>query len=861
MKDPQHCVESDDTSPVNVSITDVFAEQVRLHRARDAIITEKERISYGEFDLLTDRIARSLTGNGLQHGQPVAILAEQGILQIAAIFGALKAGGIFVPLDSALGRNRLAALVEHSDAAIILADHLNLSTAILISGGKRPVTDIENAEAPVEDHSKTRKRRADDLACIYYTSGTTGQPKGVVDSDRNVLHNIQRYTTSLEISHQDRLTLVQSCGFSGAASNIFAALLNGACLLPFDLRSRGMGALANWLRQQRPSIYHSVPTLFRRLMSHCDTLPSLRIIRLEGDLIRSVDIDVFNRHFNQSCTLVNGLGATETGLTAQQFIAHGEVAPEGAVPVGKPMRDISIEVVDEQGCVVPQEITGEVRVTSRYLAVGYWREPTLTRAAFNANEDGTRSYRTGDLGRINEDGLLELHGRVDGGGKILGQWINLRELESALVRISGVQDAIAEIAESASQDLELRAWILSEQSASLSGEYVISKLRSKNWPAHALPTRITQLQRWPLDMHGKVDRGALPGGDEGAENSPPLSPQEHLVASVFEQVLQVSGVSRRDDFFALGGDSLKAVEAGLELNLRTGSQRALSAIQHASTVEGLAALLDGSTDHGCMVPLQPLGSKPALFCVHAHMGHVLNLRNLAVRFASDQPFYGLRAKGLDGCQATDTTMASMVNSYLAEIKKVQRDGPYLLAGYCFGSWVAVEMARTLQQEGHQVSRLFLIDPELPVNLGARTRTPVAQMIKRRFNRARESGMGGTTRLVAGSVSRAAQRARNDFLASLVRLSESKPRLRELFLRRPSDAISAMHRNYRPLGYDGDAVVLVPGDSPDERRQPEFWCGYFTGSLRIDTLVGSSADLMREPYSRDLAARILMRITT
>lgn len=844
---------------IEESLIDAFARQARRHRMRDAIVAEHRRITYGELDQLSGLIARSLLGHRLQPGQPVAIMTEQGIMQIAAILGVLKAGGLFLPLDGHLGRRRLREIFAHSNAAVILVDHLNHATARLIGGSERPIIDVDSARALSHENGAKVARNADDLACLYYTSGTTGEPKGVVDSDRNVLHNIQRYTSSLNITHDDRLTLVQSSGFSGAVSNIFGALLNGACLLPFDLRARGVAALANWLHQQQPTIYHSVPALFRQLMRHCDTLPGLRIIRLEGDLVRPVDVKIFNRHFDHNCTLVNGLGATETGLTAQHFISRGGELPDAVVPVGKPALDMAIEVVDSQRQALPPGNLGEIQVTSRYLAVGYWRAPEMTAAAFRENEDDTRSYLTGDSGRVNEDGLLEIVGRVDRSAKIRGQWVDLCALEGVLADIGGVHDALAGIVENDSQGREIRAWVVWEPNANITAEDLRDALRAQDWPAHAMPTRIIPVPKWPLDMHGKLDRDALPSGDDRGQHAPPQTKHEHLVADVFEQVLKVTAVSRTDDFFALGGDSLKAVEAGLALNQRTGSQRALSAIQHASTVEGLAAYLEGSVDRDCLVALQPQGSEPALFCVHAHKGHVLNLRNLAEQFAPDRRFFGLQARGLDGDEPPDTTMDEMVESYIAELRKTQPEGPYLLAGYCFGSWVAVEMARKLRQEGQTIGILFLIDPDLPGNMGKQPRKPLSGRAKRWINRVRATGVRGATDFIADWLARNALRVRQNTLAGAVYLTSNRQRLRARLLRRPSDAIAIIHRAYRPKEYDCDAVILVPADSESEKKQPEFWNSYLSGPLEIEFTAGNSADLMRGPYTRDLAARILRRL--
>lgn len=574
-----------DKTTIETSIPDLFAKQVYRHGQRPAIVTERNRVTYQELDLITNRIANALVANGHCHGQTVSILLEQGIPQIASILGVLKAGGIYVPLDLALGRQRLRAVLQDADPHIVLTDRINRSVATLISSGRRRMLIIEEDLQQFPDEFQAQSLSPNDSAYVYYTSGTTGDPKGVEDNHRNILHNIARYTNTLNIGCSDRLTLLQSCGFSGAVSNIFTSLLNGAVLLPFDVRARGASALAKWLTGEKPTIYHSVPSLFRQLMRYCDTLPTLRIIRLEGDLVRPIDIETFNRHFDGSCTLVNGLGATETGITAQNFIPHGASMPGNSVPVGKATHDICIDVVDERNRPVRQGDSGEIVITSRYLARGYWRRPELTKKAFSEIDSDTRSYRSGDLGRIDQLGLLELHGRLDSRTKIRGEWVDLNDLEAALTCCAGVKDAIAAAPSVAVSKPELTAWVLPDTGARVTPLALREALRSQGWPQHATPARFFVLDHWPLDLNGKVDRKALAATTEplgiGTE---PQTRLEQLVAKVFEQILEVPSVSRTDDFFELGGDSLKAVEVCLEIGRLTGSSVALGSFQHASSV-------------------------------------------------------------------------------------------------------------------------------------------------------------------------------------------------------------------------------------------------------------------------------------
>lgn len=840
---------------VEHSIPELFARQARLHASRPAIISVRGQISYEALDCKSDAIAAALLAMGHRRGTTVGIMIEEGIDQVAAILGALKAGGIYVPLDPSLKRERLHEILSDARPSGILTDNLNHSLACRLAAGSF-LLNVEEDHATGRVPGPTVRVSPDDYAYIYYTSGTTSAPKGVVDNHRNVIHNIARYTTSLGVRYDDRLTLLQSCGFSGAVSNIFTALLNGATLLPFDVRGAGVEALAVWLAKQNPTIYHSVPSLFRQVAARIGALPSWRAIRLEGDMARPVDVAVFNRHFRSGCSLVNGLGATETGISAQYFIPHGTIPDDDVVPVGRPTVDVQINVVDPQGRPVESGALGEIVVSSRYLACGYWRRPDLTAAVFSEAHDGTRSYQTRDRGRFNDEGFLEVHGRIDHMIKVRGEWLDAGDLERRLTMCAGVREAIAEIRSDPQGNSERIAWIIRDDTNDSSEDQLREALGSKVPDARLLPTRFVFLDRWPVDVNGKLDRRSLhAASDFSTSVSKPTTSTERLVADVFGRCLGVPNVSATDDFFGLGGDSLKAIEVCLELERLTGSGFVLGAFQHSSSVKALAAMLDGAIQPGCVVPLQSIGEKPALFCVHAHMGHVFNLRELALQFAPERQFFGIQARGLDGLSSPATDLGAMADDYVACILELQPNEPYLLSGYCFGSWVALEMARRLRDRGKRVAALLLIDPELPPGAGSNTSFGRRTSNAPRLTAARLPEIGRLSAAARGRARRLRKRIRARLLAAVARLPE-RSGWRKRILRLPADGIDVMTPGYRPDPYDGTAVVLVPGDKIVEAGAHEAWQCLVRGGVRFDPLVGPTTDLLRHPYVRDLAMRLL-----
>ena len=418
-------------SAVEQSIPARFEEQVRRHPDRLAVKSGAAAWSYTELNARANRIAHAILEARSEPGETVALVLDQGVELVAAILGALKAGKIYVPLDPSLPAERLAELIADSRAPLVVTDaRARPGTA----AGRVLVATALAAGRPSGDPGLSIAPSAG--AYVYYTSGSTGRPKGVLDCHRNVLHNVMRYTNTLRITSDDRLTLLQGPAFSGAVSSLFAALLNGGASFPYDVPKDGVRGIAPWLRREAITIYHSVPVLFRQVVSGDGSFPDLRLIRLEGDRASPGDVEVFRRRCAPGALLVNGLGATECGLVRQYVVSAETPVPASVLPVGYAVEDMEIVLLDEAGQERAAGEVGEIAVRSRYLATGYWRRPDLTADAFAAapGRDGVRVYRTRDLGRMAPDGCLEHLGRKDFQAKIRGQRVDVGRRRSRAPR-------------------------------------------------------------------------------------------------------------------------------------------------------------------------------------------------------------------------------------------------------------------------------------------------------------------------------------------------------------------------------------------------------------------------------------------
>ncbi|MGH9369521.1 MAG: AMP-binding protein, partial [Thermoanaerobaculia bacterium] len=618
-------------------------------------------------------------------------------------------------LDTAHPRPAIAAVLAEASIALIVADAGNHALAAELAGDGHAVLDAEEAAASGSGEDPNLPIPPEAGAYIYYTSGSTGRPKGVVDIHRNVLHNVRRYTNSLCIGPEDRLSLIQSCSFSGTVSTLFGALANGAAVFPFDLRSEGTARLADWLAAERITIFHSAPAIFRSLFDGGRRFPDLRLVRLEGDQAFQRDVELYREHLEPGCVLVNGLGATETGLTRQYFIDKKTPPGGSRVPVGYPVEDMRVLLLDDEGGPVAEGATGEIAVQSRYLARGYWKRPDLDRSAFLPDPAGgdARIYRTGDLGRLRPDGCLELSGRKDFRVKIRGQRVEPAEVERALLEVPGVREAVVTGREDRPGEPVLVAYLVASENPA-PGSAALRRTLAAALPAACVPAAFVMLDRLPLDGNGKVDRRALPPPAPARPSSfaPPRGSLQRRLARIWEEALAVRPVGNRDDFFELGGDSLCAarVAARIERALRRPVPPALIFAQ--PTVEKLADALEEEAARfeagDPLLAIQPGGSKPPLFLIPNRLGELYLLSDLARHLGEDQPLYAYRWIGGAQRRSPPRSLEEMADDGVRRFRRVQEKGPYRLGGLCFGAVVALEMARQLRSAGESIALLALI---------------------------------------------------------------------------------------------------------------------------------------------------------
>lgn len=832
-------------SQIAQSIPQRFAQQVERHPDRLAVKCESKSMTYRELDAESNKIGYAILNHTGHKTHAVLLLLEQGALLIAAILAALKAGKIYVPQDPTSAPNSVKKVLSHSRSRLILTDSATATLAAKLGDGL-PVVNVDAVDDDIPAPQQKLNLGPDTPAYLFYTSGSTGDPKGVVDTHRNVLHNVMRYTNNLHIGWRDRLSLVQSCNFSGSVSNIFCALMNGASVFPFDLRCSGGAEMARWIERERLTIFHSVPVIFEQLVANGRNFESLRVVRLEGDRATPKHVDLFRRCLNDNCWLVNGLGTTETGLVRQFFISKDTGAVESTIPIGYGVEDMEILLLDDDRKSVPAGEIGEIAVKSPYLATGYWERPDLTDAAFKTDpsDEKARIYLTGDLGRMEPDGCLSYLGRKDFQVKVRGQRVDVAAIESALLELENVADAIVATQAKAGGGEQLVAYMVVNGQEAPATDVLRRKL-SNRFPSYALPTRYVELEALPLDSNGKVARKLLPVPDNERPHLAqafiaPRTPQEEELARCFAEVLHIRDIGVNDDFFDLGGDSLKAVELAAILEGRLAARVPSDLFLGALTVANLAMRLDEDVRTPNIVCLREGSAGEPLFLFHDYHGHILNYRNLAQALSSDRPIYGVQYNGEPEGYVISASLPALAKHYADRIRETQPTGPYVLGGQCFGGLLAFETAQRLHADGEQVSIVILIDTAFPGS-GMR-RSADYYSIRRQWQWISAMSFTEAVKYIVVRLRNVTRFAIAVAWYFVLRLTGKRTGLKDAaiprFLKRPTDVHRIAEANYTAQGHDGQMVLIR---SRLRQNHPE-WQRIADGQLKIVTLPEAPEDL-------------------
>ena len=588
-----------ETTHLDASLVEAFERIATAFPSRIALGSDVWEPTYRELNETANRLAYRLIACGVATGDRVAILMSHDSPMVAAVLGTLKAGQIVVALDPADPVARLKILVEDVEPSVIVTDNQNLKLALEFTqqGCQILIFESESVTGPVENLSI--EIPLEQTAFLVYTSGTTGRPKGVMRTHRQLRWGAAAHTDALLITEHDRIPLFALLS-TGQGLAVFACtLLNGAMLCPFSLKTRGITRLPQWIVDHGLTVYFSSASLFRTFIKTIEDRPvfsNVRAVLLATELITADDFNAFRKHFPPESIFIHTLASSEATVIAWSRWSPDDKVPEGVFPVGHFARDMDVLLLTDSGQPVPHGEIGEIVVKSRYMANGYWRDPELTAKRFSADLDGkgTRLLWTGDLGRINENGMIELRGRKDDRIKIRGYRIEVVEIERCLERLPGINRAAAVAVPRKNYEPVLVAFVIKTSDALWTPQRLRDAARA-SLPAHMVPSRIVFLDNLPY-RGNKIDREALrqytlPIHSKG-KGGKPRTETEMLLADIWAEVLNVPEVSLDADFFNLGGDSLRGAVVATQIYADLGIELSLGAIADYPTISTLAAFID-----------------------------------------------------------------------------------------------------------------------------------------------------------------------------------------------------------------------------------------------------------------------------
>ncbi len=717
-------------------VHELFAEQVARTPDAIALVYQSTQLSYAQLEQQANQLAAWLVHQGLQRGAIVGIIAHRSSAQIVALLAILKAGAAYLPIDPEHPAERIEYMLRNAGAAMVLT---SATTSVPAPGV--PVHDLQQAlqepslnqthsQTPTQIHNPAieleRKGTPDDLMYVIYTSGSTGMPKGVMVSHKNVVNHCKGVADRFALKAQDKVLQFTSVSFDVAVQEIFPTLLHGATLVLWkEHRLEGTESFLNWIAEQQLTVVNLTTAHWNNivadLQSSAAALPqSLRLLVVGGEKIIAKTWQAWDQIAGTQVALINDYGLTETTVTATMFSPPPSFRTEGAFPVGTPICNVEVYVLDAAMQPLPVGVYGELYIGGLGIAKGYIGDQTLTAERFLANPFGPgRLFKSGDRARFRQDGNLEFEGRIDDQIKIRGHRIELPEIEARIAAFSAALKSTLLAHKNEQGQVRLVVYLVAS-SETFDLEQFKAWLRA-GLPEYMVPTEYMFIDQIPLTVHGKVDKARLPAPELARIHQArraPVSATEQLVVQYCQQLLGRPELSVDDSFFDIGGDSLLATQLVARLKQGTGMTIPLRLVfeypQLASLAAQLEAMQGGAQQRSdqCMVKIQQAGSKPALFYVHPVGGTVSCYFPLARGLGEQQPFYALQSHAMVDPASTLETVEQMAEHYLAEIRALQPHGPYRLGGWSMGGFIAYEMARRLQELGESVSELSLIDTYL-----------------------------------------------------------------------------------------------------------------------------------------------------
>jgi len=566
-----------------------------------AVVHGEKQINYEDLNHRANQLAHYLRRHGVGLETRVGVLMQRSADWIVALLGILKAGGVYVPLDGSYPTQRLRFMVEDAEVKLLLTE--SGQPEVVEAGDTAEVVYLDKAWEQLENESGENPEnitQAENLAYLMYTSGSTGQPKGVGVTHR-AINRLVSNTNYVKFDESDRVAQISNASFDAATFEIWGALLNGSRLVVLEKETAlSPTELGQQILDHQISVMFLTTALFHQMaQNRPEIFASLTYMVFGGD---AADAQFVQRVLEQGKPrhLVNGYGPTEGTTFTTSYEAETKDIGARTIPIGRALSNTQVWVLDQQRQMVPVGVWGELHIGGDGLARGYLRRPALTAEKFVPHpysaEPGARLYRTGDLVRYHDDGNIEFLQRMDQQVKVRGFRVELGEIESSLNQYWAIVESVVVAGKDASGETRLIAYIVPEEGVEPTSSEMWTFLQEK-LPSYMLPSVFVTIKEFPLTPNGKVDRRALPEpeqiGDEVSANFiAPRTAMEETVAEIWRHTLGIAQVGVESNFFDLGGHSLLATRVMSQIRESCGIELPLRALFESPTIASLARKLE-----------------------------------------------------------------------------------------------------------------------------------------------------------------------------------------------------------------------------------------------------------------------------
>lgn len=841
----------------------MFERMVEKFPDNIAITSKGRRLTYRELNQRANALAYFILSTPGREDDPVALLLEHDLGAVVGVMGVLKSGRPYLPLDTSYPVDRIRQIISDAGISLFIADPSNLDAAgqSLTGLGDIPLLNLDALDVSTPRANPAIRIAPDRYAFVMYTSGSTGEPKGVPSTHRHVVTTYIQEVNEWLVAPSDRISTLGMISFGMSRSTLFDALFVGGASCLFDVKRQGTNELVQWLDAQGVTMFRAQHSLFTSALSEAPAgmiFEHFRLIGIGGEVLSKTDFEIFRAHTRPDCTLASVFYSTECGAVFRNYVNHNTLLESDLLPVGYPWPDKEILLLGADGQPVAQGERGEVVVRSANLSSGYWNRPELTAEKFHSDptDPHIKIYHTGDFGRWNSDGALEFLGRDDSMVKIRGYRVELAEVEANLHGHPAVGDVVVvpKISKVRPDTKQLVAYVVFKPGQSATRwelrEYAASKL-----PDYMIPSFFVFLDALPLNANGKTDRRSLPDMPERpvlSEQDRPADAVEERLLKIWQKAFHLERIGVQDNFFELGGDSLLASAIFIEIEREFRRTYPLNLLLKNRTIRALARILSdpNASETSPIIALKPSGTRPPLFIFPGGVGDVLMLVGLAEAMGEDQPVYGIQAAGFFGKTVYSRRVEEVVRHFIPEIKKIQPEGPYYLAGHSFGGVIAFELARQLLEAGEQVGLLGLLDSTPPGpaqggNFIRRTQTHFYNLGEMDW----KGKLGYFTRRFQTRASKLF--GRYEFFQKLLR----NPAVKQVLWDDPFRQTRFAAANYAPAKpYPGVVTIYKVSERPRHItwNLMEPWKRYVSGRIEEYEVPGNHASMIKPPHVTELA---------